>query len=334
MLKYSNAKSTDLNNMCDLWNEVVSEEYFLKTMSYDEYQEKLLNNFDFSYNLIDVVYDNDKLVAFSIGYLRKQYIDNIDYPGIINTIIVKKSYRNQGIGTTLLHNLERSFKKIGKIKVAAAYYLPSCYAWYIPNTKNHDHPCAPGIRINSNEYFFLLHHGYEPYNYQDAFHLDLSKYEISHDIKKILDNNEKEGITIELYDDKKHYGLDEFYKKLNIYDFEKVIKANLELEKPYPFLVISKNNRIVGWTGAMWNEPSGRGHFDGIAILEEVRGRGLGKALFAMLAYYNKMHGARFMTFYTGLNNHARYIYTGAGFKIIMSYASMTKNIKNDYKSL
>lgn len=84
---------------------------------------------------------------------------------------------------------------------------------------------------------------------------------------------------------------------------------------------------FVGWTGAMWNEKSGRGHFDGIAILEEVRGRGLGKALFSMLAYYNKIHGAKFMTFYTGLNNHARYIYKGAGFKIIMSYASMGKNL-------
>ena len=114
---------------------------------------------------------------------------------------------------------------------------------------------------------------------------------------------------------------------MNLEDFIKVIKSNLELEVPYPFLVVAKNNKIVGWTGAMWNETSGRGHFDGIAILESVRGRGLGKALFASLAYYNKMHGARFMTFYTGLNNHARYIYKGAGFKIIMSYASMAKKL-------
>ena len=54
----------------------------------------------------------------------------------------------------------------------------------------------------------------------------------------------------------------------------------------------------------------------------------LGKALFASLAYYNKQNGAKFMTFYTGLINHARYIYMGAGFKIAMSYCSMTKKIK------
>ena len=44
------------------------------------------------------------------------------------------------------------------------------------------------IRINSNEYFFYLHRGYEPYNYQDAFHLNLVDYEISDKIKEILNN--------------------------------------------------------------------------------------------------------------------------------------------------
>ena len=151
---------------------------------------------------------------------------------------------------------------------------------------------------------------------------------MSDSVNKILEENKKDGIVIELYDANKHYGIDEFYRDLNIYDFEKVIRANLELEKPYPFLVVAKDNRIVGWTGAMWNEESGRGHFDGIAILEEVRGRGLGKALFSSLAYYNKMNGAKFMTFYTGLTNHARYIYMGAGFKIVQSYANMQKKLK------
>lgn len=325
---YRNAKYEDIKNMNSLWNEVVSEEYFLKPMSYEEYENKLLSNPDFSYETTEVVYIDNKLIAFSIGYLRKKFLDNPEVAGVVNAIIVKKEYRKQGIGSTLLKHLETYFKQNGRNKISVAYFLPSCYSWYIPNTDHHDHPCAPGIRINSNEYFFCLHRGYEPYNYQDAFHLDLESYEISDTIQQILDENKKDNIVIELYDSSKHYGIDEFYRDLNIYDFEKVIRENLELETPYPFLVVAKENRIVGWTGAMWNEESGRGHFDGIAILEEVRGRGLGKALFSMLAYYNKQHGAKFMTFYTGLTNHARYIYMGAGFKITMSYASMSKKLK------
>lgn len=324
---YQQATPKDLEKMCALWNEVVQEEYFLKPMSLEEYKEKLLTNPDFDYETVTVVYEKDELIAFSIGYLRKKYLANPDVAGIVNAIIVKKEYRKRGIGSTLLKNLENYFKEHGRNKVAATYFLPSCYSWYIPHTDNHDHPCSPGIRLNSNEYFFYLHRGYETYAYQDAFHLDLASYELSESIKKILDDNAKDGIVIELYDPNKHYGIEEFIKDLNIYDFETVIRSNLALEKPYPFLVVAKNNRIVGWTGAMWNEQSGRGHFDGIAILEEVRGRGLGKALFSSLAYYNKNNGAKFMTFYTGLTNHARYIYMGAGFKIVQSFAGMQKKL-------
>lgn len=327
-MKIENASIKDLQAMCELWNEVVCEEYFLKPFTYPEFEEKLLTNPDFSFESVFVIYDNDQLIAFAIGYLRKKYLENLDIPGVINMIMVKKSYRNQGIGSSLLDALEKYFKVNNRKKVASTYFLPSCYGWYIPNTNNHDHPCAPGIRINSNEYFFLIHRGYEPYGYQDAFHLDLENYELSKQIKEIIETNKKEQLSIELYDSNKHYGLDEFYQQLNIYDFENVIKENLELEKPYPFLVVVQKNKIVGWTGAMWNEPSGRGHFDGIAILESVRGKGLGKALFASLAYYNKIHDAKFMTFYTGLNNHARYIYMGAGFKIAMSFCSMAKKLQ------
>ncbi|MCI5939563.1 MAG: GNAT family N-acetyltransferase [Acholeplasmataceae bacterium] len=323
-----NLKKEDLKAMNELWNEVVTEDYFYKPLSFDEYQNKLLNNPDFSFDTVFGIKDNDKLVAYIIGYIRQMYKDNLNVPGYVNMVVVKREYRHQGIGSSLLKHLENYFKQTGRKFVQASYYLPSCYSWYIPNTKNHDHPCAPAIRINSNEYFFLLHRGYSIIGQEDAFHLDLSDYEISEDIQKILDEAKKEGITIELYDKNKHYGLEEFYKELNIYDFEKVIRSNLELEHPYPFLVVAKDNKVVGWTGAMWNEESGRGHFDGIAILSSVRGRGLGKALFSLLAYYNKKGGAKFMTFYTGLTNHARYIYMGAGFKIIESFALMKKELK------
>lgn len=323
-----NLTINDLSEMNNLWNEVVSEQYFYKPLTLDEYKDKLLNNPDFSFDTVFGVKENNKLIAYIIGYIRAMYKDNLNVPGYVNMIIVKKEYRKQGIASSLLKHLENYFKSVGRKYIQASYYLPSCYSWYIPNTKDHDHPCAPGIRINSNEYFFLLHRGYSIVGQEDAFHLDLSDYEISDDIKNILDKARAEGITIELYDKNKHYGLEEFYKELNIYDFEKVIRSNLELEHPYPFLVVAKDNKIVGWTGAMWNEASGRGHFDGIAILSSVRGKGLGKALFSLLAYYNKQGGAKFMTFYTGLTNHARYIYMGAGFKIIESFALMKKELK------
>lgn len=328
-MKIINLTQNDLQSMYELFTEFTNEQYFLKHLSFEQYKEKLLTNPDFDYETVFGIKDeNSNLIAYCLGYNRKQYRDNPNVPGYVNMIIVKKDYRKQGLGDKLLTHIENYFKEKGKKYIQASYFLPSCYSWYIPNTDKHDHPCAPGIRINSSEYFFLLHRGYNIVGQEDAFHLDLCDYEISDSIKKILEDNEKDGIKIELYDPNKHYGVDEFCEELNMDCFETVIRSNLALEKPYPFLVIAKDNKIVGWTGAMWNEESGRGHFDGIAILSSVRGRGLGKALFSLLALYNKKGGAKFMTFYTGLTNHARYIYMGAGFKIIQSFALMKKELK------
>ena len=327
MYTYKTLENNNLNAMCDIWNEWCKEDGFFEPFTHDGYSKKMLDNEDFSFDNVFGCFLKDKLVGFAIGILRKRYLDNPNIGAYVNCVLVKKEYRKQGIGSKLLTMLEDHFKSLGKMNINASYFLPSCYQWYIPNTDKHNHPCAPGIRINSNYYFFLIHRGYESFAFEDAFHLDLKDYEISKSIANILDEAKKENITIELYNPKKHYGIEEFCKELNIYDFEKVIKENLSLPKPYPFLVVAKDNKVVGWTGALWNESTGRGHFDGIAILPSVRGKGLGKALFSLLAYNSKINGAKFMTFYTGLTNHARYIYMKSGFKIVQSFAHMKKKL-------
>ena len=326
MITYRKANESDIFKMCELWNDVVEVDGFYKPFTKDAYKEKMENDPNFKYDNVYLAFDGDKLVSFIILIERATNTDT----AYINAILTKKEYRNSGIATHLLKMVESDVQDKGYKAIVATNFLPSCYGWYIPNTDKHDHPCAPGISINSSLYFFLLHNRYDAFAYQDAFHLNLCDYEISPKIQKILDKNKLDGFTVELYDSNKHYGIDEFCKELNIYDFEKVIKENLNLAKPYPFLVIAKDNKVVGWTGAMWNEESGRGHFDGIANLESVRGRGLGKALFSNLALYSKLNGAKFMTFYTGLTNPARNIYTDSGFKIVQSFCAMKKVLKKD----
>ena len=320
---YISAKKEDLKSMNELWNEVVNIDGFYKPYTLLQYEKKMLTNPDFKFDNVILAKDNKVLVGFSILIDSNRNKDN----AYLNALVVKEKYRNQGIGRELLRLTEKLAKDLNKKKLIATGFLPSCYEWYIPKTDKHDHPCAPGVSINSEIYLFLLHHGYKTFGYCDAFHLALSDYEISPSIKEILAKCEKEGIKIELYDKEKHFGIEDFYKDINIYDFEKVIKENLALEKPYPFLVVSQNGKVMGWTGAMWNEESGRGHFDGIAISNSLRGKGLGKALFSSLALYSKNNGAKFMTFYTGLTNYARYIYMGAGFKIAQSFCSLEKEL-------
>lgn len=323
-----NLNKDDVTQIVALWNEEIACDGFFKPLTNKDFKERFVNDVDFDFAGCFGAFDGELLVGYAIGIIRNQTKANPSAPGYLNTLVVRKKYRNLGIGDTLINKVEEFVKAAGRKSILACGYLPLCYSWYVPNFPGHDHPCAPGIRVNSDEYFFLLHHRYQAVGFEDAFHLNLSDYEISPSIKKILDENKKDGLLIEFYQPDKHFGLDEFYEDIDAIDFTKCIKANLALDKPNPFLVISENGKVKGWTGALWNEPSGRGHFDGIIISVSVRGRGLGKALFSMLAFESKNNGAKFMTFYTGLNNHARYIYMGAGFKIVQTYALMKKEFK------
>ena len=323
-----NCNIKDVEQICNLWNEEVASLKYFKPLTLDDFMERFVNNVDFDFDGVFGAFDGDLLVGYAIGLIRQQTIKNENAPGYLNALVVRNKYRKQGIANELLNKVEAFVKEKGRKSIQASSYLPLCYSWYIPHYGTDDHPCAPGIRVNSEEYFYLLHRGYAAVGFEDAFHLPLAQYEISPSIQEILDRNEKDGIKIEFYDENKHTGLNEFYEDIQAPDFEKVIRSNLLLEKPFPFLVIVQDNVIKGWTGALWNETSGRGHFDGIIISSSIRGRGMGKALFSMLAYQSKLNGAKFMTFYSGLNNHARYIYMGAGFKIVQSYALMRKVFK------
>lgn len=328
MVTYRNLCLDDVQDIVDLWNLDIAEDGFFKPLELDDFMKRFVNDVDFNFDGCFGAFVDNKLIGYVFAFIREQTKANPNAAGYLNTLVVKKEYRKQGIGDHLVDLAEKFIKDNGRPAILACDYLPVCYGWYIPGFPGHDHPCAPGIRVNSEEYFFLIHRGYEAVGFEDAFHLNLSSYKLSDSVNKILERNAKDGITIEFYDPKKHSGLDEFYEDINAIDFTKCIKANLALDKPNPFLIINENGKVKGWTGALWNEASGRGHFDGIIISESVRGRGLGKALFSMLAYQSKLNGAKFMTFYTGLNNHARYIYMGAGFKIVQTYAIMKKEFR------
>ena len=109
--------------------------------------------------------------------------------------------------------------------------------------------------------------------------------------------------------------------------FERAIRYNLSLERPIRFWLSRKGqNRRLDRCHVY--RTFGRAHFDGIATDPNVRGVGLGKALFCTLCQYSKEHGSKFMTFFTGLDNLARNIYLYAGFKIVQTFAIMKKELK------
>jgi ribosomal protein S18 acetylase RimI-like enzyme len=291
-------------------------------------QALLFNNPEFSEKGAFGAYENGKLIGFGCGFVRRSEMDKPEVPANLNSILVKKEYRNRGVGKALLDNVENYFRSFDKKAARFVFLDPVNWPWYIPNTDKDDHPGCPAMPINTPEYFFLLHNGYGVQGIIDAFHLPLSEYHLPAAVVEKVKENEAKGIKIELYEEGRHYGLEEFYQNIQNPGFESAIRSNLKLEKPRPFFVVSQDNKVVGWTGAMWTETSGRAHFDGIVVDPAIRGGGVGKSLFCTLCQYSKEHGSKFMTFFTGLDNPARNIYLYAGFKIIQTFAIMKKGLE------
>ena len=310
-----------------LHTKIAQEEGFLKPFEEEKFYSFVLENPHFDPNLLLLAIEDHQVLGFALGFIRKEDRQDESKPGYVSLLLVDPKHRRQGIGTALLDALQESFKQRKRTSMRCVFFSPVNWPWIIPKTKTHDHPGAPAIRVNSPEYFFFLHNKFHVEGIVDAFHLPLSEYELTQDVSDILEHNKKEDIIIELYDPNKHFGLEEFYVAIDDRPFENAIKSNLEKDQPKPFLVISKSGKVVGWTGALYTEESGRAHFDGIANSPEVRGRGMGKALFCVLAKTSKDNGSEFMTFFTGLDNMARFIYLYAGFKIIQTFAIVRKKI-------
>ena len=326
-VKYVNFETKYEQQVYELYCNFRDEEDFYKIMSFDEFKGHLFQNrfFQPEGNFIALV--DDQVVGFGGALIRPADDGNPNASGYIHTFIVKKEYRRQGIGSKLLQLCEDYIKNAGRASSRLVFLSPINWPWYIPHTDHHMHPGAPAIRMNSEMYIFLYHHHYFVNSIHEGFHLPLSEYELPEGVVKKMEENNQRGLFVELYDPKKHYGVEDFCKKIEKSNagFASSIRYNMAKEEPKPFLCANENGRMVGWTGAIWNEESGRGHFDGIIVDEDIRGAGLGKALFCYLCYQSKLNGAKYMTFFTGLDNKARYIYLSAGFKIAQSFADMKK---------
>ena len=317
----------DLEKTLGIWNAVSASGGFYKPFDKAAFYNRLFQCPVYNEDCAFIAEADGIPVGFACGYMKREDTGDPSKPGYCNTVAVIPEYRNKGIGAALLHAVEDRFRALGKKSVRCVYVNSVPWPWYIPHTDGHDHPCAPALPVNSDEYFFFLHNGYAVNGFMDAFHLPLSEYEMPEKVRVKMKENEERGYKIEFYKEGYHYGLDEFYKNINHPSFESAIRANLQKEKPDPFLVVSHNGRVMGWTGAMYTEPSGRAHFDGITVDPQIRGNGLGKALFCTLCEESKKAGSKFMTFYTGLDNPAMYIYLSAGFRIAQTFAMMKKEL-------
>ena len=322
-------ETTHIEEVVALWNNSVPSEAIYKPFTKESFIHKFINNPYFTFEGTFVAELDGKIVGFANGLCKNDDKAPDQTPGYVTCVAVDKPYQRQGIGSKLLMAVESYLKEQGKVVIRLLFFNPINLEWIVPNTIDHDHPNAPAVPFNSPFYFLLMANGYNVGGQQqDAYHLNITDYELP---KKVVDkNNEnaKDGYTIEVYDANKHFGFKELFEALHNPGWYEATMNNLAKETPDPMLVVQKDGEILGWTGPLFVQESGRGYFAGIGVHPNTQGRGLGKSLFCQLVYQSKLNGARFMTLFTGSENPARNIYLYAGFKIVQSFAILKKDLK------
>lgn len=243
---------------------------------------------------------------------------------------VSPERRRQGIGRAVLTALEEQLTALsGEKKFECSFFNPMNFVWNVPGYPGHDHPNAPGVDVACGGYIFLKNCGYRDFAYQNSYHLNLSDYEYPKDIQDRIAQLKERGITITLFDPAKHTGLEELVEDLNSPIWKKELLSNAA--KPGggdPLLIVDQGGKVMGFTGPMAIQPSGRGYFAGLGVHSACRGGGAGKVLFSSLCASLRDMGASFLTLFTGETNPARNIYEAAGFSIVRTWADMRKEVK------
>ena len=318
----------DLSEVVHLWNDSVVNYSIYSGFNDESFKVKFLDNPHFNPDGALVATLDGKIVGFGVATYNNQGKDPALTPGYIACIAVDKNHFRKKIGTKLLLSLEAFLKSKGKTYVRNLFFNPINLEWYVPGYDRHEHPGAPAIPYNTPYYFLFMANGYNSNGQQDAYHLDLSNYTLPEKVIKKMEENEKDGYTITYYDESLHYGFDELFDALQNEGWRSVVKENLAKEHPQPMLIVQKDGEILGWTGPVYTQPSGRGFLGGIGIHPKTQGHGLGKSLFCMLCQKSKENGAKFMTLFTGSDNKAREIYMYAGMKLVQSFAVLRKDLK------
>jgi len=317
-------KSDNLS-IINLWNESIDDSFIYKRLNEEIYESYFFRNND-EYEIVSfkALVDN-KIVGFSSGVLYPSR--NTFY---LTMILVEKDYRLKGIGKKLYEALEEVFIKIEAInKVEAFFRNPINLIWNVPNTLNHEHPNAPGVDLKGDGYLFLKNLGFRDFAYQNSYYKRIYDYEYSDSVKARLLKLKEENMTTDFYQIDKHFGLEDLMKDLNSEAWEKEILDHVALKgKDNTLLVALDGDLVIGFTGPIHRQESGRGYFAGIGIHSAYRGKGVGTLLFSRLCMGFKEIGVDYVTLFTGKNNPARNIYEREDFKIVRSWANMRKEIK------
>ena len=113
-IKLLQFKAEDVNEVVNMWNEIVSEDSIYAPMSVEEFNGKFLKNPHYKNEGSVIAKLNDEIIGYGNAIYREGS-DPETAPGFISMICVKKEYQRNGIGTKILKYLENYLQSEGRI---------------------------------------------------------------------------------------------------------------------------------------------------------------------------------------------------------------------------
>jgi len=290
-------------------------------------------------------FEGDELIGFvhaaaKTSFLNKENAANT--PLYLTMILVHPDHRLQGVGTALIARVKELRRELGKPNITVTDMNPVRLTWLIPGANGHDHNNAPGVHEDGAGYPFLLKQGFEARMHEVAMYVDLSTYQWNPELDGIMEQLKADGIYVGVWQPGMGEEYDGMCDRVGSEYWRNVLKQEiaawhedrpnsdpdlwvdgLKPEGPRPILVAMKDGHIIGFTGPVGRQQSGRGWFTGICVDPNFGGRSIGTVLFNLLMVEFQKVGAGFSSLFTGTENHAQKIYRRAGFEPRAQWAVM-----------
>lgn len=306
-----------------LWNTAGIQSGYAP-LTREKFRRLLLDHPEFSAEFTFVLEKSGEVRGFINGCAGDHIADGSPR-GYISCLILAQQEDTRENTRLLLTALEDAFRKAGRTSSTVSYFNPIRLPWVIPGTDGHQHNNAPGVAVELPLYERMCGMGYRETDRECALHYDLAEHVTPAWVEEKAAKMAERGYTVARYDPRIHQGLEEMVESLHNTMWSAEIpaagKAGMDL------LVGLQGNTCAGFTGPVYPEETGRGYLAGVAVAPQYERNGLGTLLFYRLLQREKEVGSRYMSIFTGAQNHARFIYLNAGFQIVRTFAVMCKEL-------
>ena len=342
-----NMAPEDISKIIHIWNACVSAgDVLYYPMTEASFRRKMVENIGCGPDSLIVAEKDGQVAGFLHGVAPQSFPGGKPGCAYLTVLMVDTASRGQGVGRALLNAFAERMKAQGADTLYISSVNPVNLDWRIPGTPGHDHNNMPGADAACPGYPFLERCGFSVRYRETAMYMNLADYRPSGKVEEIRKRLLSENIYTGPYDAGWDCGFDRMCDGVGSEYWRDVLRTEIEAWKagrpnadprmwadgiapkgPRTLLTAVHEGQIVGFTGPVDLQKSGRGWFTGICTDPSFERRGIATVLFNLLMQAFVQEGAAFSTLFTGLDNPARKVYERAGMRLVRQFNLMTMKL-------